>query len=299
VKAQIDLHNTKTKKRMPVFFRKIFKSPAGMVGLIIVLFVIIVAVFSPSLAPYDPYDINLHDRLQPPSFTSGDGTTPHYMGTDSLGRDLLSRVIYGSRISLILGITATILGTSLGVILGMLAAYYGGYTDTFISWISNVQLAFPFTLLAIFIIAIFGGGLYKLVIVLAFGSWVNTSRIMRGQVLATKAKDYIEAARAIGARPPRIMVRHILPNSIAPVIVMATFTVAAVILSEASLSFLGLGVDPKIPTWGSALGDGRNYLQDAWWIATLPGLAILLTVLGINLLGDWLRDYLDPRLGRN
>ena len=299
MKAQNELIPTNTKSGMSIFFVQLFKSPAGMVGLSIVLFVMLVAIFSPSLAPYDPYDINLRERLQPPTFTSDDGEVPHFMGTDSLGRDLFSRVIYGSRISLILGLAATILGTSLGVILGMLAAYYGGFMDTFITWMSNVQLAFPFTLLAIFIIAIFGGGLFKLIVVLAFGSWVNTSRIMRGQVLATKGKDFVEAAHMVGVRPLRMMVRHIFPNSISPVIVMATFTVAAVILSEASLSFLGLGVDPEIPTWGSALGDGRNYLQDAWWIATLPGLAILLTVMGINLFGDWLRDYLDPRLRRN
>lgn len=291
--------NLASKNKTPLFLEQLLKSPAGMVGLLIVLFVIIVAIFAEAIAPYDPYEIDLRGRLQPPSFTSEDGSVPHYMGTDSIGRDLFSRVIFGSRISLLLGFTATAIGVTMGVILGMLAAFYGGYVDTFINWLSNVQLAFPFTLLAIFIIAIFGGGLIKLIVVLAVGSWVNTARVMRGQVLSVKAKDYTEAAQVIGVRPLRLMARHIFPNSISPVIVMATFSVAAVILSEASLSFLGLGVDPEIPTWGSTLGEGRNYLQNAWWIATLPGLAILFTVLGINLFGDWLRDFFDPRLRQN
>ncbi len=165
-----------------------------------------------------------------------------------------------------------------------------------ISWMINLQLAFPFTLLAIFIIAIFGGGLDKLIVVLAWATWVNYARIMRGQVISIKNYDYVQAAYTMGARPLRVMFLHILPNSVSPLTVVATFTFASVILQEAALSFLGLGVDIRIPTWGSILADGRNYLQNAWWIATLPGISLLITALGANLFGDWLRDYLDPRL---
>ncbi len=235
--------------------------------------------------------------MQPPSVVpTQEGKIPHYLGTDSLGRDLLSRVIYGARVSLLLGLISSLLGGVVGIGLGMLAGYYGGRVDSIISLLINIQLAFPFTLLAIFIISIFGGGLEKLVIVLAWATWVNYARIMRGQVIAVKAREYVEAAYSMGAKPLRVMLRHILPNAVSPLTVVATFTIASVILQESSLSFLGLGVNPETPTWGSILSDGRSYLQDAWWIATLPGVALLITVLGANLFGDWLRDYLDPRL---
>jgi peptide/nickel transport system permease protein len=168
--------------------------------------------------------------------------------------------------------------------------------DSFLSWLINVQLSFPFILLAIFVIAGFGGGLHVLVIVLAIGAWVRYARIMRGQVLSVKQKDYVEAAQAMGAPTFRVLLKHILPNAIAPMIVVASFTMSETILAEAALSFLGLGVSPEIPTWGGMLNDGRAYIQDAWWIAALPGVAIMTTVLGINLFGDWIRDYLDPNL---
>jgi peptide/nickel transport system permease protein len=258
---------------------------------------VLVAIFAEQLSPYDPSEIAMRSRLQPPSLVSAqEGQPPHFFGTDSLGRDLFSRVLYGARISLLLGLTASFIGAVVGVSLGMLAGYYGGKVDSIISWLTNVQMAFPFTLLAIFIIAIFGGGLDRLIVVLAWATWVNYARIMRGQVIAVKNGDFVQAAYSMGARPLRVMVQHILPNSVSPLTVVTTFTFASVILQEAALSFLGLGVDVRIPTWGSILADGRSYLQNAWWIATLPGVALLITALGANLFGDWLRDYLDPRL---
>lgn len=282
---------------MPRFLRALISSPSGMLGALILLLVILVAIFANILAPYSPDQINMRDRLRPPSLRSSQAEEiPHYFGTDSIGRDLLSRVIHGARISLLLGLTAALIGGIVGVSLGMIAGYYGNQIDAIVSWMINVQLAFPFTLLAIFIISIFGGGLYKLMIVLAWATWVNYARIMRGQVITIKTREYVEAAYSIGAKPLRVMVRHILPNAVSPLTVIATFTIASAILQESSLSFLGLGVSASVPTWGSILSDGRSYLQDAWWIATLPGIALLITVLGANLFGDWLRDYLDPRL---
>jgi peptide/nickel transport system permease protein len=285
------------KRKLPRWLDALLSSPGGMTGTIIIFVVVIMAVFAPLIAPYDPDSFNMRDRLEPPSLTPlEEGKAPHYFGTDSLGRDLLSRVIFGARVSLLLGLVSSLLGGVVGVGLGMLAGYYGGRIDSTISLLINIQLAFPFTLLAIFIISIFGGGLEKLVIVLAWATWVNYARIMRGQVIAVKAREYVEAAYSMGAKPFRVMLRHILPNAVSPLTVVATFTIASVILQESSLSFLGLGVNPETPTWGSILSDGRAYLQDAWWIATLPGIALLVTVLGANLFGDWLRDYLDPRL---
>lgn len=287
----------KFKQRLPRWLDALISSPGGLLGAFIIIVVIIMAVFAPWISPYNPSEFSMRDRLKPPSLTpTQEGKTPHYLGTDSLGRDLLSRVIYGARISLLLGMISSLLGGLIGGSLGMLAGYYGGRVDSTISLLINIQLAFPFTLLAIFIISIFGGGLEKLIIVLAWATWVNYARIVRGQVIAVKAREYVEAAYSMGAKPLRVMLRHILPNSVSPLTVVATFTIASVILQESSLSFLGLGVPPETPTWGSILSDGRAYLQNAWWIATLPGVALLITVLGANLLGDWLRDYLDPRL---
>jgi peptide/nickel transport system permease protein len=285
------------RRRLPRFWEALFASPAGLAGALIMVLVVLVAIFARQLAPYDPDQLAMRTRLQPPSLVSQqEGQPPHLFGTDSLGRDLFSRVLYGARISLLLGITASLIGAVVGVSLGMLAGYYGGKVDSIISWLTNVQMAFPFTLLAIFIIAIFGGGLDRLIVVLAWATWVNYARIMRGQVIAVKNGDFVQAAYSMGARPLRVMVQHILPNSVSPLTVVTTFTFASVILQEAALSFLGLGVDVRIPTWGSILADGRSYLQNAWWIATLPGVALLITALGANLFGDWLRDYLDPRL---
>lgn len=275
--------------------RRLLKSPAGMFGLIVVILVIFVAIFADQIAPNDPYRIDLRNKLSPLWFMEG-AAEGRPLGTDTLGRDILSRLIYGSRVSLSVGIVSILIGGVLGTFLGLLAGFFGKRVDTIISWVMNVQLSFPFTLLALFVMAAFGGGLTTLIAVLAIGVWVRYGRIMRGQVMSVKEDTYVTAAIASGISLPRILWRHILPNSFAPIIVMASFTMADTILAEAGLSFLGLGLNPRIPTWGQMLADGRDYLQTNWWIALIPGIAISLTVLGINMFGDWLRDYLDPRL---
>lgn len=277
------------------FTRRLFKSIPGTVGLAIVLLVVLTAIFANQLAPHDPYRIDIRNKLKPLWMMEG-GSLEHPLGTDTLGRDILSRLIFGSRISLMVGFVSILVGAGIGVTLGLIAGYFGGGVDAGISWVMDVQLSFPFTLLALFILAAFGGGLVTLVFVLAIGVWVRYARIMRGQVLSVREDTYVAAAIASGVSLPRILWRHILPNSFAPIIVVASFTLADTILAEAGLSFLGLGLNPKIPTWGQMLAEGRDYLQSNWWIALIPGLAISLTVLGINLFGDWLRDYLDPRL---
>ena len=277
------------------FFYRLLVHRSGLVGFVIILLVVFTAIFAEQLAP-KPYNLKLpRERLKPMWFMEG-GTPEYPLGTDSLGRDIASRIIFGSRISLLVGIASVILGAGIGVTLGLLAGYFGGRVDSIISWLMNVQLSFPYILLALFLMAAFRGGLTTLILVLAIGGWVRYARIIRGQVFSVKEEIYVTAARASGISLKRILLKHILPNSFAPIIVVASFTMADTILSEASLSFLGLGIDPSIPSWGQMLADGRNYLQTQWWIAFLPGLAISITVLGINLFGDWMRDYLDPQL---
>lgn len=277
------------------FFGRLVRHPSGFTGFLIILLIVLTAIFADPLAP-KPYDLKSpRDRLKPMWFMDK-GTLEYPLGSDSLGRDVLSRIVYGSRISLIVGVASVVLGAGIGVTLGLLAGYFGGRVDSIISWLMNVQLSFPYILLALFMMAAFKGGLPTLILVLAIGGWVRYARIIRGQVLSVKEETYVMAAQACGISLQRTLLQHILPNAFAPIIVVASFTMADTILSEASLSFLGLGIDPSIPSWGQMLSDGRNYLQTQWWIAFLPGLAISITVLGINLFGDWLRDYLDPRL---
>jgi peptide/nickel transport system permease protein len=286
-------------------FRMLRRNRLGVVGFAILVLVGFAAIFAPLLAPYDPAEGDIMERLRCPATTSCpvygttntiDGTTEHILGTDALGRDILSRVIYGARVSLIVGITAVLLGAGFGTAMGLFSGYYGGWLDTIIMRIGDIFLAFPYLLLAIAIVAVLGGGLLNVIIVLAIATWVPYARLTRGSVLSTKAHEFIVAARAIGVSDGSILFRHLLPNVVTPVIVYGTFAVAAAIIAEASLSFLGLGVGSSTPTWGNMLADGRAYLSTAWWLATIPGVAIMLTVLSINLIGDWLRDALDPQL---
>ncbi|HEX4769002.1 MAG TPA: ABC transporter permease [Lichenihabitans sp.] len=266
----------------------------GAVGALLIAAAIATAVLAPQIAPARPTQLDLRARLAPPVWVEG-GKPNHILGTDNVGRDVLSRVIWGSRISLSVGAAAAILGMVLGSTLGLLAGYFGRWVDAVISWLINVQLAFPFTLLAIFLLGTVGGGFGAVVVVLALATWVNYARIVRGQVLAIRSRDYVLAARSIGVPTGRTLWRYILPNTAAPIVVVASFSTAQAILTQAALSFLGVGIDPSVPSWGAMLNEGRDYLQSAWWIAVFPGLAIALTVLGANLLGDWLRDWLDPR----
>ncbi len=266
----------------------------GALGTALIAAAVALAILAPWIAPWKPTQLDLRARLAPPVWVQG-GKTGHLLGTDNVGRDVLSRVIYGSRISLSVGAAAAILGMLLGSTLGLLAGFFGGWVDAVISWLINVQLAFPFTLLAIFLLGTVGGGFGAVVVVLALATWVNYARIVRGQVLAIRSRDYVLAARSIGVPTGRTLWRYILPNTASPIVVVASFSTAQAILTQAALSFLGVGIDPSVPSWGAMLNEGRDYLQSAWWIAVFPGFAIALTVLGANLLGDWLRDWLDPR----
>lgn len=271
------------------------RNPSAVFGAAVVVLLLIAAVGAPLLAPYDPNFTDLRLRNVPPAWLAG-GTGAHPLGTDPVGRDLLSRIIYGARVSLSISLTVTLLTGTLGVFLGLLAGYYGRWLDEVLMRIADLFLAFPFILLAITIISVLGSGLSNLVLVLVVTGWVQYARLVRGQVLAVKQMQYVDAARVAGARDRRILTRHILPNIIASVVVLATLQVAFVLLAESALSFLGLGVKPTIPTWGAMVNDGRLYIYNAWWVITFPGLAIMLAVLGINMLGDWLRDLLDPTL---
>ncbi len=265
----------------------------GALGALLIAAAVAMAAMAPWIAPARPSQLDLRARLAPPAWVAG-GRPTHLLGTDNVGRDVLSRVIWGGRISLSVGAAAALLGMALGSALGLLAGYFGGRIDAVVSWLVNVQLAFPFTLLAIFLLGTVGGGFAAVVVVLALATWVNYARVVRGQVLAIRARDYVLAARSVGVPTGRTLWRYVLPNTAAPIIVVASFSTAQAILTQAALSFLGVGIDPSVPSWGAMLNEGRGYLQSAWWIAFFPGLAIALTVLGANLLGDWLRDRLDP-----
>lgn len=265
------------------------KNKSAMFGLVIVTLLVLSAIFAPWLAPYDPYEQNLLMRFKPI------GTKGHPLGTDSFGRDMLSRLLYGSRISLVVGVTAVGFGLVVGVTLGLLAGYYKRL-DNIIMRVMDIMLAFPGTLLAIAIVAALGPGMWNVVIAIGIWSVPTIARIVRGQVLSIKTKEYIVATQAIGCRDVRILFKHILPNCIAPVIVYSTMRIASSIMSAASLSFLGLGAQPPIPEWGAMIAEGRSFLYNAPHIATVPGIAIMLVVFAFNLLGDGLRDALDPNM---
>ena len=290
-------------------WRTLRRARLGLAGLIVLSIITAAAIFAPWVAPHDPYEGTLSMSRRCPALTTcpnlggsfartaaTEGSLEYPLGTDVNGRDILSRIIYAARISLIVGVTAVAIGGTVGISAGLLSGYYGGAVDSLIMRIADVQLAFPFILLAIAIIAVLGGGLFNVILVLGIGSWVPYARVVRGQVLSAKSQEYVIAARTIGAHDLVVLFRHILPNVIAPAIIIATFAMAAAIIGEATLSFLGVGIQAPTPTWGNMLADGRAYVASAWWLATFPGLAIVLTVLSINVIGDWLRDYLDPRM---
>jgi len=262
---------------------------------VVVALVIVAAIVAPWIAPYAPLDGNVLDNLKPP-FSRTDAGAYHALGTDMLGRDIASGLIHGARVSLLVGI-ASVLGAGLfGTLVGILAGYFRGWLDQIVMRIVDVQLAFPFILLAIVIMYVLGRGLGNVIIVLTVASWPLYARVARAQALRLRESEFVMAARSLGAGWPRILLRHVLPNALTPLVVVATFAIPQMIIFEAALSFLGLGMPPEVISWGSMLAGGRTSLEQAWWIATLPGLAIMFTVLSVNILGDWLRDHLDPNL---
>lgn len=279
--------------------RSMVEAKWPLVAMAILLIVIIAAIFGPLLSPLDPNRQDIMTRLADP-MTEGRRHIIFLLGTDTLGRDVFSRLLYGARVSLLVGICSILVGGTIGVVAGLVSGYFGGWVDDVIMRLGDIQLAFPFILLAIMFLVILGPGVANIIIVLGIGQWVTYARIVRAQTLSLREKEYVEAARALGDPTFLIIFRTILPNIVAPLTVIASFNVASVILSEASLSFLGLGVPPSVPTWGAMLADSRDQLMaNKWWLAFYPGMAIVLTVLSFNILGDWLRDFLDPRLKTN
>ncbi|MGB4135180.1 MAG: ABC transporter permease [Microbacterium sp.] len=267
-------------------------SVAGWVAIGFLAVLVICAAAAPLLPIADPNAQSLSQRMLPP-FSEG-----ALFGTDELGRDILSRLVYGARVSLLVGLSAVLIGGVIGTVLGVLAGHYRGVVDDVISWLINVQLAFPFILLMIAVVAVLGPSLVNLIVVLGIGSWAVYARIARAEALSIGRRDYIAASRTLGVGDVRLLFRHVLPNVISPLIVIASFEVASMIVAEASMSFLGLGVGPDVPSWGSMISSGRQYMQSAWWLTTLPGLAIACAVLAVNVVGDSLRDRLDPRQRR-
>jgi len=277
------------------FVRTILRSRTGLFGWTVLTLLVLVALLAPVLSPYDPLVQDLTRRAGAPTISLS-GLGPYPLGNDQLGRDMLSRLIYGSRVSLLVGIAVVALGGSFGVALGILAGYLGGWTERILMRLVDIQLAFPLILLALSIVAVLGPSLRNLVVALALTGWVGYARIVRAEVLSLREREFIQAARTLGGSGWRIAFRHILPNVVAPATVVATLELARVVLLEASLSFLGLGIQPPTPSWGRMLADGRDFIATAWWLATFPGVGIMLLVLSVNLVGDWLRDYFDPRL---
>ncbi len=275
--------------------RNLWRRKVALVGLLIVLVVVVCAVFAPLIAPHDPIEQNLELKLQPPAWMEG-GNRTYLLGTDHLGRDILSRLIWGARISLIVGLSAVLISGGLGTILGLLSGYFRGWVDDVIGRLGDIQLAFPFTLLALAVLAVLGTGTGKTIAVLGIAGWVIYARVLRSEVLTLRERDFVTAARAIGNTDLSIIIKHIYPNTVASLIVISTLEVPRVMITESALTFLGLGIQPPIVTWGGMLADARNYITTHWWVAAFPGLALQITVLGLNLVGDWLRDTLDPRL---
>jgi len=278
-----------------VFLRRLARRRTAVFGAFVVAAVVLTAAAASWLSPADPVEQAIGDRLKPPGWADGAGRV-HVLGTDHLGRDLLARVVFGARPALLVGFAAVVISGVLGMLAGLLSGYFGGTVDDVLMRVADVQLAFPFILLAIAVIGVLGPSLFTIIAVIGVSSWVVYARVVRGAVLSLREREFVQAARALGVRDGRIVLRHIVPNVFTPWLVVATLDMARVIVLESALSFLGLGVQPPTPTWGGMLADGRVYISTAWWLATFPGLAILVTVLGINLLGDGLRDTLDPRL---
>jgi peptide/nickel transport system permease protein len=277
------------------FLRRLARRRTALFGLVVVALVLVAALGAPWLVAWDPIEQDITHRLTPPGSQDPAGRV-HVLGTDHLGRDILARIVFGARPALMVGFAAVAISGLLGMGVGLLSGYFGGRIDDVFMRLADIQLAFPFILLAIAVIGVLGPSLPVIIVVIGVSSWVVYARVVRSSVLSLREREFVQAALALGSRDGRVLLRHILPNALTPWLVVATADMARVIVIESALSFLGLGVQPPTPTWGGMLADGRVYISTAWWLATFPGLAILFTVLGINLFGDGLRDTLDPRL---
>ncbi len=274
--------------------RRLWRLKWGLAAAAVLLAIVLSAILAPWITPHDPIAVDIQHRLAPPAWL--DGTRAHPLGTDQIGRDLLSRVIYGGRVSLVVGIAAVLISSTVGVLLGLAAGYVGHRTDWAIMTLVNVMLTFPFVLLALAVIAVLGPSLPNMIIVLGITDWPLYARVIRAETLAMREREFVTAGRALGMSHARLVFRQILPNLVSVIVVIATLQVARVIILESFLSFLGLGVQPPTPAWGNMLGEGRVYMLNSWWIAAFPGLAIFVTTLTINLIGNALRDWLDPHM---
>ena len=288
--------SSRRRRRSRGTLAQLVRQASSLFGLVALVIVALLAIFAPWIAPFDPTAQNLQMRNLPPVWLEG-GEFAHLLGTDQLGRDLFSRVVFGARVSTIVGVATVIIQTSIGVSVGLIAGFRRGWVDTIFMRIADVWLAIPFLVLAIAIAVILGPGLLNTVLVLGLVGWVTYARVVRGEVLSVREREFVLAARSVGVKSWGLIRRHILPNVTASILVVATLQVSRMIIAEASLSFLGLGIQPPEAAWGSMIAEGRDRLSQQWWLSTMPGIALLMTTLGINLLGDSLRDILDPKLG--
>ncbi len=279
----------------PGSLRRLWRLKWGLAAAALLLLIVASAVLAPWLAPYNPLTVDIQHRLAPAVWMDG-GTPKHLLGTDQVGRDLLSRVIYGGRVSLAVGVAAVLISATIGVLTGLAAGYFGPRVDWLIMTLVNVMLSFPFVLLALAVIAVLGPSLVNMIIVLGIADWPLYVRVIRAETMSIRERDFVVAGRALGMSHARIIFRQIFPNLVSVIVVIATLQVARVIILESFLSFLGLGVQPPTPAWGNMLGEGRVYMLNSWWIAAFPGLAIFVTTLAINLMGNALRDWLDPHM---
>jgi len=275
--------------------RRLWRLKWGLAAALVLLLIVLITLAAPWLAPYNPVEVDIRHRLGPPAWMEG-GKTDHWLGTDQIGRDLLSRMIYGGRVSLLIGVTAVAISSTIGVLLGLAAGYFGSKIDWIIMTLINVMLTFPFVLLALAVIAVLGASLINMIFVLGVAGWPIYARVIRAETMALREREFVVAGRALGMSHARIIFGQILPNLVSAITVVATLQIAQVIILESFLSFLGLGVQPPTPAWGNMLGEGRVYMLNSWWIAAFPGAAIFVTTLVINLMGNALRDWLDPHM---